>query len=85
MFQNQHTPTNKSKNLSVTKQWQRLIYPMKRKVGRPRGSGPAQLIRAVLLEQYYLAVKELEQHGTPLAGLKVLEAKQCRSEVWKLI
>ena len=36
---------------------------------RPRGSGPAQLIRAVLVEEFYLAVKELEQRGTPLSGL----------------
>jgi len=42
---------------------------MKRKVGRPRGSGPAQLIRAVLVEEFYLAVKELEQRGTPLSVL----------------
>ena len=40
---------------------------MKRKVGRPRGSGPAQLIRAVLTDEFYLAVKELEQRGTPLS------------------
>ena len=44
---------------------------MKRKVGRPRGSGPAQLIRAVLAEEFYLAVKELEQRGTPLSELLV--------------
>ena len=42
---------------------------MKRKVGRPRGSGPAQLIRAVLADEFYLAVKELEQRGTPLSVL----------------
>ena len=42
---------------------------MKRKVGRPRGSGPAQLIRAVLVEEFYLAVKELERRGTPLSEL----------------
>ena len=42
---------------------------MKRKVGRPRGSGPAQLIRAVLTEELYCAVKELEQRGTPLSEL----------------
>tara|TARA_B110000003_G_scaffold231947_1_gene234671 strand:- start:100 stop:246 length:147 start_codon:yes stop_codon:yes gene_type:complete len=42
---------------------------MKRKVGRPRGSGPAQFICAVLVEEFYLAVKELEQRGTPLSGL----------------
>ena len=42
---------------------------MKRKVGRPRGSGPAQLIRAVLAEEFYLAVEELEKRGTPLSGL----------------
>ena len=42
---------------------------MKRKVGRPRGSGPAQLIRAVLVEELCLAVKELEQRGTPLSEL----------------
>jgi hypothetical protein len=42
---------------------------MKRKVGRPRGSGPAQLIRAVLADEFYLAVKELEQRGTPLSEL----------------
>ncbi|MDB2423927.1 hypothetical protein N9X05_18550 [Paracoccaceae bacterium] len=42
---------------------------MKRKVGRPRGSGPAQLIRAVLAEELYCAVKELEQRGTPLSEL----------------
>ena len=42
---------------------------MKRKTGRPRGSGPAQLIRAVLAKEFYLAVKELEQRGTPLSGL----------------
>ena len=42
---------------------------MKRKVGRPRGSGPAQLIRAVLAKEFYLAVKELEQRGTPLSVL----------------
>ena len=38
-------------------------------VGRPRGSGPAQLIRAVLVEEFYLAVRELEQRGTPLSEL----------------
>ena len=42
---------------------------MKRKVGRPRGSGPAQLIRAVPAEEFYLAVEELEKRGTPLSGL----------------
>ena len=42
---------------------------MKIKVGRPRGSGPAQLIRAVLANELYLAVKELEQRGTPLSEL----------------
>ena len=42
---------------------------MKRKVGRPRGSGPAQLIRAVLANEFYLAVKELERRGTPLSEL----------------
>ena len=42
---------------------------MKQKVGRPRGSGPAQLIRAVLAEEVYCAVKELEQRGTPLSEL----------------
>jgi len=36
---------------------------MKRKVGRPRGSGPAQLIRAVLTEEVYCAVKELKKRG----------------------
>ena len=38
-------------------------------VGRARGSGPAQLIRAVLLNEFYLAVKELELRGTPLSEL----------------
>ena len=42
---------------------------MKRKVGRPRGSGPAQLIRAVLADEFYLAVKDLERRGTPLSEL----------------
>ena len=42
---------------------------MKRKVGRPRGSGPAQLISAVLANEFYLAVKELERRGTPLSEL----------------
>ena len=42
---------------------------MKRKVGRPRGSGPAQLIRAVLANEFYLAVKELEERGTTLSEL----------------
>ena len=42
---------------------------MKRKVSRPSGSGPAQLIRAVLVEEFYLAVKELKERGTPLSGL----------------
>ena len=42
---------------------------MKRKVGRSRGSGPAQLIRAVLVQEVFLAVKELEQRGTPLSEL----------------
>ena len=42
---------------------------MKRKVGRPRGSGPAQLIRAVLVEELYLAVEEQEKRGTPLSEL----------------
>jgi len=42
---------------------------MKRKVGRPRGSGPAQLIRAVPAEEFYLAVEELEKRGTQLSGL----------------
>ena len=36
---------------------------MKRKVGRPRGSGPAQLIRAVFANEFYLAVEELEKRG----------------------
>ena len=42
---------------------------MKRKVGRPRGSGPVQLIRAVLVEEFYLAVEEQEKRGTPLSDL----------------
>ena len=42
---------------------------MKRKVGRPRGSGPAQLIRAVLADEFYLAVEELEKRGAPLSEL----------------
>jgi len=42
---------------------------MKQKIGRPRGSGPAQLVRAVLTNAFYLAVKELEQRGTPLSEL----------------
>ena len=42
---------------------------MKRKVGRPRGSGPAQLIRAVLVADSYLAVKKPERRGTPLSEL----------------
>ena len=42
---------------------------MKRKVGRPRSSGPAELIRAVLAKEFYLAVKELELRGTPLSEL----------------
>ena len=42
---------------------------MKRKVGRPRGSGPAQLIRAVLVAEVYLAMEELEKRGTPLSEL----------------
>ena len=42
---------------------------MKRKVGRPRGSGPAQLIRAVFAKEFYLAVKELERRGKPLSEL----------------
>ena len=42
---------------------------MKRKVGRTRGSGPAQLIRAVLVEEFYLAVEEQEKRGTPLSEL----------------
>ena len=44
---------------------------MKRKVGRPRGSGPARLIRAVLANEFYFAVKELERRGTPLSELLV--------------
>jgi len=42
---------------------------MNRKVGRPRGSGPTQLIRAVLVNEFYLAVEELEQRGRPLTEL----------------
>ena len=42
---------------------------MKQIVGRPLGSGPAQLIRAVLANELYLAVKKLEQRGTPLSEL----------------
>ena len=42
---------------------------MKRKVGRPRGSGPAQLIRAVLANEFYLAMKEVERRGIPLSEL----------------
>ena len=42
---------------------------MKRKVGRPRGSGPAQLIRAVLANEFYLAMEELEKRGAPLSML----------------
>jgi len=42
---------------------------MKRKVGRPRGSGPAQLIRAVLANEFYLAMKEVERRCTPLSEL----------------
>jgi len=42
---------------------------MKRKVGRPRCSGPAQLIRAILADEFYLAVKKLEQRGIPMSGL----------------
>ena len=42
---------------------------MKQKIGRPRGSGPAQLIRAVLVAEVYLAMEELEKRGTPLSEL----------------
>jgi len=42
---------------------------MKRKVGRPRGSGPVQLIHTVIANEFYLAVKELEQRGRPLTEL----------------
>jgi len=42
---------------------------MKRKIGRSRGSGPAQLIRTVLVAEVYLAVEELEQRGRPLTEL----------------
>jgi len=43
---------------------------MKRKVGRPLGSGPTQLLRTVLFEQVYLAMKELEERGTPLSEVR---------------
>ena len=43
---------------------------MKRKVGRALGSGLAQLIRAVLFEQVYLTMKELEERGTPLSEVR---------------
>ena len=42
---------------------------MKRKEGGPRSCGPAQLIRAVLAEEVYLAVKKLEERGTTLLKL----------------
>ena len=42
---------------------------MKRKVGRPRGSGLVQLIRTVLANEFYLALKELERRGTLLSEL----------------
>ena len=42
---------------------------MKQIVGRPLGSGPTQLIRAVLANELYLAVKKLWQRGTPLSEL----------------
>ena len=43
---------------------------MKRKVGRPRGSGPVQLIRTVIANEFYLAVKELEQRGASLSKVR---------------
>ena len=42
---------------------------MKRKVGRPHGSGHAQLIRSVIVTEFYLAVKELEHRGASLSEL----------------
>ena len=42
---------------------------MKRKVGRPHGSGHAQLIRSVIVNEFYLAVKELEHRGASLSEL----------------
>jgi len=47
----------------------KVNLPYETKVGRPRGSGPTQLIRAVLAEEFYLAVKELEERGTQLSEL----------------
>jgi hypothetical protein len=47
----------------------KVNLPYETKNSRPRGSGPAQLIRAVLVEEFYLAVKELEQRGRPLTEL----------------
>ena len=47
----------------------KVNLPHEKKVGRPRGSGPAQLTRAVLVQEFYLAVKELEWRGTPLSEL----------------
>jgi hypothetical protein len=47
----------------------KVKLPLRKKVGRPRGSEPAQLIRAALANKVYLAVKELERRGTPLSEL----------------
>ena len=40
-----------------------------KKVGGPRGSGPTQLVSAVLAEEFYLAVKKLDERGTLLSKL----------------
>jgi len=48
-----------------------LIHPHEKKSRPPAGSGPAQLIRAVLAQEVYLAVKALEERGTPLSELLV--------------
>ena len=45
------------------------FIPMKQKVGRPRGSGPAQPIRTPLAQEIYLAMKELEKRGVTLSEL----------------
>ena len=42
---------------------------MKSKVGQPHGSGHARLIRSVIVNEFYLAVKELEHRGASFSEL----------------
>ena len=58
------------KNISIVKQLQSLIHPHEKKSRSPAWFRTRPAHCAVLFEQVYLAMKELEERGTPLSEVR---------------